>query len=257
VSASIGGKYAGLVTDIQEIGRRLYNKGLVAANDGNISVRLGEDRFLITASGVSKGFLTADDLVVIDGDGQVLEGEAKPSSEYRMHLGIYRERKDVHAVVHAHPPTATAFTVAGLSMMDPVLPEMVVFLGGVPTVPFAVPGTEDLSDKMRPFLAKHDALLLENHGAVTIGSQLFEAYYRMESVEMTAQIRCIARGLGEERKLSREQVRQLIASRAAFQLTGRHPGQDLLKPGIIEPTGDSKEPGEGSPEVLGLYLDYL
>ncbi|GAB6933969.1 class II aldolase/adducin family protein [Calditerricola satsumensis] len=219
-----------LARQVVEIGRALYDKGLVAGAEGNISVRLSADTILITPSGKNKGALTEDDLVVVDLSGNVLAGKHRVSSEYRLHAVIYRERDDVGAVVHAHPPTATAFTVAGLSMMDPVLPEIVVTLGGVPTVPFAVPGTDALAEAVRPYLADFDALLLENHGAVTMGPDLERAHQKMESLEMAARIRWIARTLGTERQLTRDEVAALLAARAYAPTTaGRHPGNKLLK----------------------------
>lgn len=219
-----------LARQVVEIGRALYEKGLVAGAEGNISVRLSADTILITPSGKHKGALAEEDLVVIDLSGNVLAGRHRPSSEAQLHLAIYRQREDVGAVVHAHPPTATAFTVAGLSMLDPVLPEIVVTLGGVPTVPFAVPGTAALADAIRPYLDDFDALLLENHGAVTMGPDLESAHQKMESLEMAARIRWMARMLGGERQLTRDEVAALLAARVYVPATsGRHPGTKLLK----------------------------
>ncbi|OYD06929.1 class II aldolase/adducin family protein [Paludifilum halophilum] len=222
-------KYASQVQDLLEIGRRLYRNGFVASDNGNISIWLSQDRFLITVGGVSKGYMTEDHAVVIDRDGRVLDGDGEPPSEYRMHAEIYRYRKDVRAVVDAHPPTATAFTVAGISMMDPVLPEMVASLGGIPTVPFGVPGTDDLVRKLRPYLDRHDAVLLENLGAVTLGIDGYDAYYKMESVEMAARIRSTARSLGEERGLTRDEVKRLMEWCPGSRQKGRHPGGRMLR----------------------------
>ncbi|PTX60817.1 L-fuculose-phosphate aldolase [Melghirimyces profundicolus] len=223
-------KYSKEIESILKVGRRLYDRGLVASDGGDISIRLPGERFLITAGGVSKGFLDKTDVVVVDFEGRVVEGAGKVSPESRMHAAIYGERKDLGSVIHAHPPTATALTVAGISLMDPVLPEIVLRLGGIPTVPLGMPGTEDLVRKIRPYLTDHDALMLENRGAVTVGGDLFEAHRKMEWVEMAARVRSIARGLGEERRLTAEEVSSLIGLRSDWGLEGRHPGSRILRP---------------------------
>ncbi|MFC4077611.1 class II aldolase/adducin family protein [Salinithrix halophila] len=221
-------RHAPMIVDILEVGRRMHRQGLVASTGGNISVRIGEDRFLITASGVSKGSMREEHILVIDGEGKVMEGKGRPSNEFRMHVGIYRERPDTVAVVQAHPPTATAFTVAGVSLMDPVLPEIVLSLGGIPTVSFGVPGSEDLMGKLRPYLKEHDAVLLENHGAVTLGGTLMQAWNHMEAVEMTAKIRHTARMLGTERRLTREELDRLLLLRSEYTPQARTPSGKII-----------------------------
>jgi L-fuculose-phosphate aldolase len=194
---------------IAQVCRRLYDRGLVAGPDGNVSVRLADQSILITPSGLSKVDVTPGDLVVVNLDGEVLDGRRSPSSELAMHLRIYRRRDDVRAVVHAHPPTATGFAVAGESFMAPVLPEVILQMGAVPLVPYATPGTEELPDVMEPFLAAHDAFLLANHGATTVGRTLLAAHQRMESLEHAAQILLAARAVGRVNELTGPQAQRL------------------------------------------------
>lgn len=181
-------KYARLKEDIVEVGRRIYNLGFVAANDGNISVRVGDDEILTTPTGVSKGFMNPDMIIRVDMAGNKLEGELKPSSELKLHLEVYKQRPDVRAVLHAHPPVATAFAVAGIPLDKPVLPEIVISLGRIPIAKYATPSTEELPASVRPYLEDHDAVLLENHGALTVGSNLFNALFKMEQIEHFAKI---------------------------------------------------------------------
>lgn len=182
--------------------RRLYERGLIAGPDGNVSARLADGSILVTPSGLSKGIVTAEHLVVVDMQGGVLEGNLPPTSELRMHLRIYARRPDVRAVVHAHPPTATGFAVAGESFMAPVLPEVILQMGEVPLVPYATPGTDALADALDPYLDHHDAVLLANHGATTLGATLTEAHHRMESLEHAARILLAARAVGRVRELN-------------------------------------------------------
>jgi L-fuculose-phosphate aldolase len=202
---------------IIEIGRRLWQREYVAANDGNITARLGEGLFLCTPSGVSKGFMTPEMLLIVDKDGRVTAGEGKPSSELKMHLRVYQERPDVGAVVHAHPPAATGFAVAGIALTEPVLPEVVVTLGGIPLVEYATPSTNEVPERLAPFLKDYDAFLLANHGVLTLGSDLFSAYYKMETVEHCARVVLAARQLGGARQLSSDEVRKLEAVRESLR----------------------------------------
>ena len=198
---------------IVRVCRRLYERGLVAGPDGNVSVRLNSDVILVTPSGLSKVDVTPEDLVEVSPDGRQLAGERKPSSELRMHLRIYARRADARAVVHAHPPTATAFAVAGESFMAPVLPEVILQMGEVPLVPYATPGTEELADLFEPFLPAHDAFLMANHGATTLGPTLEVAHQRMESLEHAATILLAARALGRVNELSAMDANRLRGSR--------------------------------------------
>ena len=195
--------------------RRLYERGLIAGQDGNVSVRLGDGRLLVTPAGLSKVDVTPASLVVLAPDGTPLGGVGQPSSEVGMHLRIYARRPDVTAVVHAHPPTATGFAVAGEDFLTGVLPEIIYSVGGVPLVPYATPGTPDLADALEPFLAAHDAYLLANHGATAVGPTLTVAHQRMESLEHAARIVLAARLLGRVNALSAAQVNALTAAREA------------------------------------------
>jgi L-fuculose-phosphate aldolase len=211
--------------------RRLYERGLIAGAEGNVSVRLAGGRLLVTPGGVPKGDLRPSDLVVLDGSGVVRGRTGRPSTEIAMHLRIYRERPDVAAVVHAHPPVATGFAVAGEPLDAPVLPEVIVGLGPIALVPYARPGTESLADACQSVLRGHDVLLLSNHGATTLGPSLEVAYTRMESLEHSARILLAARLLGRVRTLTAEQVRDLVAAR-----------DEAGRPG---PYGGGTPPGDG------------
>jgi L-fuculose-phosphate aldolase len=188
---------ATLRRDICEAGRRLWERGLVGATEGNLSARLGQDRLLCTPSGLSKGHMTPDDLVVCDHDGRPEPGQShRPSSEIRLHLAAFRARPDCQAVVHAHPPIATAFTLAEVEIPDDLLPEAAYVLGPVASVPFAFPGTDEVPDTLAPYLAGHKTFLLSHHGAAVLGSSVEDAYNRMETLERIARIVLYARLLG-------------------------------------------------------------
>ena len=199
--------------EICRAGRRLSAKGLIAGTDGNIAARCAPDRVLVTPAGRDKGELEPGDLVEVDLAGRVVRGPAKPSSELDMHLVIFKQRPDVAAVVHAHPPTATGFAVAGKMLGDGSLAELVTQFGMVPIVPYGAPGTPELGERVRPFAREHDALLLANHGAVTLGPSVEAACYRMESLEQSARILLVARLLGGARPLSPEEIARLVAPR--------------------------------------------
>jgi L-fuculose-phosphate aldolase len=202
-----------LKQQIIAIGQRLWLRGLVAANDGNISARLGTDRLLITSTGISKGFLRPEDILPLDLDGRVLSGSDRPSSECLMHLEVYRCRPEVQAVVHAHPPYATTWAVAGEGLTKKILTETVVLTGEVPLVPFATPSTAEVPEALRPFLAKHDLFLLEFHGALALGKDLETAYQNMERLEYYAQITWQLRAVGIDRELNSQQLAKLEALR--------------------------------------------
>ena len=203
-----------------EIGRRMYERGMVAANDGNISVRLAEDIFLTTPTCVSKGFLKAEELVLVDGRGRVLSGDKRPSSELKMHLRVYQENSAVGAVTHAHPPIATAFAVAGIPLDQAILTEAVVNLGVIPVAAYATPGTEEVPESIAPFCLDYHGVLLANHGALTWGEDLLQAFYRLESLEMVAKTTLLADFLPQKRLLSAEQVQTLVKSRKNFGIHG-------------------------------------
>jgi L-fuculose-phosphate aldolase len=193
--------------------RQLAERGLIAGQDGNLAVRVGRDRVLVTPRGVIKALVRPSDMVEVDLRGKRRRGRRKPTSELDLHLRILTRRPDVGAVVHAHPPTATGFAVAGEGFYAFVLPELILQCGRVPLVPYGTPGTPELGDRLEPHLAGHDAWLLENHGAVTVGSTLDAAWIRMESLEHAARIIFTARVLGRLNELSPEAVARLEAQR--------------------------------------------
>jgi L-fuculose-phosphate aldolase len=202
-----------LARAICEAGRRLAARGLIAGGEGNIGVRLDGGRVLVTPRGRSKGELTPEDLVEVDLEGRVLRGRT-PSTEVRMHLTVLRGRPDVQAVVHAHPPVATGFATAGLSVDCDCIPEILATVGHVPLVPYGMTGTSELSEQLGPYLAGHDALLLANHGAVTFGASLDQALQRMESLEQAARVLFVSRLLGGPVRLAPEDIARLEALRA-------------------------------------------
>jgi L-fuculose-phosphate aldolase len=214
-----------LRADIVEVGRRLWVRGYVASNDGNISVRLGPDRLLMTPASVSKGFMTPDMMVVTDLDGSLISGAPgrKPSSEALMHLVAYRQRPDIGAVVHAHPPLATGFAVAGIALDRAVLAEVVTTLGSIPIAEYGTPSTRELADTVAPYVKSHDGLLLANHGALALGRDLFGAYYKMETIEHFARISLTARLLGREHLLSRDEVMRLQDLRSTYGIAAPAP----------------------------------
>ncbi len=201
---------------ICEVGNRLWQQGMLPAGDGNISVRLEGNRFLITPSGVSKGFLEPRQVLVVDGSGHVLDGEGKPSSEILMHLVIYRLRGDVGAIVHAHPPFATAFASSNKTLPNDLVSEGVIKLGFVPTAPYAVPTTPQTAEAAAKALVENDAALLKNHGAVTVGRDLEQAYLRMELVEHIARVAILAEILNGYEKIPPQALEQLLAMRKLF-----------------------------------------
>ena len=209
-----------------DICHKMWQLGWVAANDGNLSVRVADDRYLATPTGISKSFITPEKLVVIDGDGKVLEaqGEYRPSSEIKMHLRCYRERSDVGAVLHAHPPTATGYAVAHVPLDRYTMIETVAAIGSIPVTPYGTPSTYEVPDAIAPYLQEHDVLLLANHGALSVGADALTAYYRMETLELFAKISLTAHLLGGEKEISRENIQKLIDLRRYYGITGRHPG---------------------------------
>jgi L-fuculose-phosphate aldolase len=194
--------------EVVRVCRMLHRKNYLAATDGNVSVRLG-DRLLVTPSGINKGLMEPEQLVTVDLTGKVLAGEGRPTSELRMHLLAYELRPDVSAVVHAHLPYATACTLAGIDLLEPILPEVVITLGGIPTAPYATPGTEEVPAAIRDFLQEYDAILLFRHGAMTVGREVMDAYNKMETLEHTARIVLAARLQGPLPPLPEAEVEKL------------------------------------------------
>ena len=212
-----------LRADIVEVGRRMYARGYTASNDGNISVRLGAERLLMTPKSVCKGFMTPDMMCVTDLDGRKLQGERDPSSEMLMHLEVYRQRPDVRAVVHAHPPIATGFAVAGIPLTRAVLAEVLTTLGSIPIAEYATPSTRELPEAVGRYIKAHDGMLLANHGALTVGADLFGAYYKMETIEHFAKISLVARLLGRENLIAREEVMRLQELRDTYGIKAPAP----------------------------------
>lgn len=211
--------------DIVQVGRLIYQKGWVAANDGNITVRLDEHRVLCTPTGVSKGMMSPEDLVICDMDGNKLEGRLERTSEIAMHLAVYRLRPDVRAVVHAHPPVATGFAAAGRALTEALLPEVIIGLGCVPLAEYGLPGTEELIKPMLPLIPKYDAILMANHGAVCYGEDVYKAFFKMETVEHYARILLVAELLGGARVLPRVEVQKLLEARGRYGIRTPAPPQ--------------------------------
>jgi len=204
---------------IVEIGRRMYERGYVASNDGNISCRIAPDKVLATPTGVSKGYMSTDMMLELDMDGKEISpgGPYRPTSEIKMHLRAYRENPDIMAVTHAHPPVATSFAIAGIELDSAILPEAVVNLGTVPVARYATPGTQDVPDSIAPFCKDYNAVLLANHGALTWGASLMEAYHRMESLEYYATVTMYTKSIiGRANVLSSGQVEELLKTRKAL-----------------------------------------
>jgi L-fuculose-phosphate aldolase len=231
-----------LRADIVEVGRRMYARGYTASNDGNISVRLGADRLLMTPKSVCKGFMTPDMMCITDLEGRKLQGDRDPSSEMLMHLEVYRQRPDAQAVVHAHPPTATGFAVAGIPLDRAVLAEVLTTLGSIPIAEYATPSTRELPEAVRKYIKAHDGMLLANHGALTVGADLYGAYYKMETIEHFAKISLVARLLGRENLLSREEVMRLQELRGSYGIQAPAPicavpGTELASRSVADRTG--------------------
>ncbi|HEX4169990.1 MAG TPA: class II aldolase/adducin family protein [Bryobacteraceae bacterium] len=217
--------------DLLRICHLIYEKGWVAMNDGNVSIRLDGGRILCTPTAVSKGFIEQEDLIICDMEGRKIAGDRERTSEIAMHLTIYAERPDVCSVVHAHPPTATGFASAGRALDKAMLPEVIIQLGAVPLAAYGLPGTPALSDGMLPYISRYDAILLENHGCTAFGRDVWEAFFRMEMVEHFARITFVAELMGGAQALPREEVEKLFAARARYNVSSRaqmEPGMPLV-----------------------------
>lgn len=215
-----------LKEQVCDICHKMWKLGWVASNDGNVSVKLEDGTFLVTPTGISKSYITPEKLLIITNECRIIEGAPgyRPSSEIKMHLRCYQDRDDVGAVVHAHPPAATAFAVAHLPMDRYTTIESVVTMGSVPLAPYATPSTSEVPESIAPYLQEHDVLLLENHGALAIACDLLTAYYRMETLELWAKTSIYAHILGGAKEISRENIDRLCRMRSDYKVTGRHPG---------------------------------
>lgn len=207
--------------DIIDIGRLVYQKGWVAANDGNISIRLDQERILATPTGISKGMMHLDDLITVDRKGKKIAGRREQTSEIAMHLTIYDMRPDIRAVVHAHPPVTTGFAAAGKPLNLAVLPEVIIGLGCVPLAAYGLPGTPELTEPMLPYIPKYDAIMMGNHGAVCYGEDVYKAFFRMETLEHFARISLVAELLGGPKALPRMEVDKLFDSRTRYGVKAR------------------------------------
>lgn len=237
--------------DIVRVGELVFQKGWVAANDGNISIRLDENRVLCTPTATSKGMLHVDDLIICDMQGNKIEGRKERTSEIAMHLLIYNMRPDIRSVVHAHPPVSTGFATAGRALNQALLPEVIIGLGCVPLADYGLPGTEALTDGMLPYIPKYEAILMANHGAVCYGADVFSAYFKMETVEHYARIALVAELLGGPTVLPREEVRKLLDSRTRYGVKSKVSGE----PGC--PVSAEDVSGAGGGEKFTVTRDEL
>jgi L-fuculose-phosphate aldolase len=210
--------------DIVRVGQLVYQKGWVASNDGNISIRLDAGRVLCTPTGVSKGMMSSEDLIIVDLEGNKIEGKRARTSEILMHTTIYKLRPEINAVVHAHLPVATGFAVAGKALTEAIVPEVVVTLGCVPLATYGLPGTPALTEPMLPLIPVYDAILLANHGAVAYGTDVWSAFFKMETVEHTARIALVAELLGGANVLPRAEVDKLIDARGRYGIVSKATG---------------------------------
>jgi L-fuculose-phosphate aldolase len=229
--------------EIVRLGRLLHQSGLVAATDGNLSVRLDDERILVTPTGMSKGAMRPSDMVVVDPEGRRLSGTRNVSSEIGMHLLIYRLRDDINAIVHAHPPTATGFAACGIALTQPLVCEVVIGLGCIPLARYGTPGTSELTDALEPLVPQYDAILMSNHGVVTYGEDLERAFMKMETVEHFAKIALVSRMIGREQPLNDEEVQKLIAVRSKYA------GARSAAPMPVHSTGR----GKGDSRVTSLF----
>jgi L-fuculose-phosphate aldolase len=233
--------------DICVVGRWIHSRAFVASTDGNISIRLDSRRVLTSPTGMSKGMMSPDDLMITDLQGRKLSGRREPSSELGMHLLIYNRRPDVHAVVHAHPPAATAHAAAGIPLTKALLSELIIALGCIPVAQYGTPGTQELSDALEPMVQHYDAILLANHGVVTCGADLLSAFFRMETVEHFAQVSLMTELLGKQVLLSGRDVEKLLVARARYGTTTA----STVKPGCPV-TRDDSQNDEQRPERISV-----
>lgn len=223
--------------DLVRVCRLVYEKGWVAMNDGNVSIRLDKDHILCTPTAISKGQVEADDLIICDLVGNKIEGRRERTSEIAMHITVYEKRPDVFSVVHAHPPVATGFAAAGRALDKALLPEVVIHLGAIPLAAYGLPGTPALSDGMLPYIPNYDAVLLENHGCTTWGADVWQAFFRMEMVEHFARITFVAEMMGGAKPLPREEVERLFAARSRYNVksgAAMEPGMPLVAEDVLE-----------------------
>ncbi len=245
-----------------EIGRRVWTRGFVASNDGNFSFRVAEDRILCTPTMLSKGFMKPKDMIVVDMEGKRVEGTRQPTSEIRAHLMVYAERPGAYSVVHVHPPHATAFAIARRNLPKGVLPEVEVTLGEVPLAPYATTGTWEFARTIQPWARTHDAFLLASHGALTVGQDPYDAYYKMETLDQYCRILLLSMQAGGWRTLEPEAMQDLLHLKQRLGIPDHRAPDRLHEPGVPKPEAsavpDKKpfrpHPGplEDSPKVGGF-----
>jgi len=211
--------------DIIDVGRLVFQKGWVAANDGNITIRLDQDRILATPTQICKGMMDHDDLIVVDMKGRKIEGRRECTSEIAMHLTVYEMRPDIRSVVHAHPPVATGYATAGKALNLALLPEVIIGLGCVPLADYGLPGTPELTKPMLPLIPKYDAIMMGNHGAVCYGKDVYTAFFKMETVEHFARISFVAEMLGGPKVLPRTEVDKLLDARTRYGVKAKVAGE--------------------------------
>lgn len=229
---------------ICEAGKRVWERGLVASNDGNISYRLDRDTVLATPTLMSKGFLDPDDLVLVDLEGNQKGGTQKSTSEIRMHLNVYRRRPDVRSVLHVHPPHVLAFALTGTPLPKCLMWEVEILLGEVPFVPYETPGTWDFARTLDPWLDYHDAFVLENHGAVTLGLDPFDAYYKMECVDQYCRVLLLAKDLGKEwKRLPPEKIEEVLAAKKAYGINDPRMSMAEFETDEVTPRRRTSDPG--------------
>lgn len=218
--------YEDIKEQMCDVCHKMWQLGWVAANDGNVSVKLEDGTFLATPTGISKSFITPEKIVHIDKEGTIIEanGDYRPSSEIKMHLRCYQEREDVGAVLHAHPPVATGYAVANVPLDEYSMIETVIAIGSIPVTPYGTPSTYEVPEAIAPYLGEHDVVLLQNHGALSVGVDLLTAYYRMETLELFAKISLNAHLLGGAQEISKPNIDKLISMRSSYKVTGKHPG---------------------------------
>jgi L-fuculose-phosphate aldolase len=211
--------------DIIDVGKLVFQKGWVAANDGNITIRLDKDRIMATPTGICKGMMDHDDLIIVDMKGNKIEGKKECTSEIAMHLTVYEMRPDIRSVVHAHPPVATGFATAGRALNLALLPEVIIGLGCVPLADYGLPGTPELTKPMLPLIPKYDAIMMGNHGAVCYGPDVYKAFFKMETVEHFARISFVAEMLGGAKALPRVEVDKLLDARTRYGIKAKVAGE--------------------------------
>ncbi len=243
--------------DIVDVGKLVFQKGWIAANDGNISIRLDDQRVLCTPTSICKGMMSVDDLIICDLDGNKVEGRRKRTSEIAMHATIYRMRHDVQSVLHAHPPVATGFAAAGRALDLALLPEIVISLGSVPLADYGLPGTPALTEGMLPFIPKYNAMLMANHGAVAYGTHVYEAFHRMEMVEHFARITLVAELLGGAKALPRVEVRKLFDARQRYGIRSAAPMEPGAPVVAEDQTTGSEQLSITRQELIAILDDAL